>query len=184
MDTTTAVILIVVALVIGAAVTFAVLRYRRTHHLRERFGPEYSRMMDETGSRSLAEERLRRREDRVHSYNIHPLAAEERSRFRSEWKKVQTDFVDDPKIAISEADSLLGEVMQARGYPVKDFDQQAADLSVDHPVVVQTYRAAHDVAIRHARGEADTEDLRRAMINYRDLFNELANDPGEARAAS
>lgn len=187
MDTTTITILViaVIVVVIAAAAITAYVRRRHTHELKSKFGPEYLRAVDETGSRKEAESRLQRREQRVRSYAIHPLAGEERTRFNDQWRKVQADFVDSPKAAISEADGLLGEVMRAKGYPVGDFERQSADLSVDHPVVVQEYRAAHDVAIRHARGETNTEDLRQAMIHYRALFDELANDDArtETKAA-
>jgi hypothetical protein len=181
MDTASIIIVVIIAIGIGAAFAMMVMRYQRTKTLQTRFGPEYGRAVGEAGSRTLAETKLQKRERRVRSYSIHPLAPEDRTTFNSKWRKVQADFVDDPSAAVSEADTLLGEVMSARGYPVNDFDQQAADLSVDHPVVVQNYRAAHAIAIRHSRGEADTEDLRRAMVNYRNLFNELANDPGDVR---
>jgi hypothetical protein len=179
MDTPTIIILIAVVLV--AAATLIGMRYQRSKTLQTRFGPEYGRAVGEAGSRTRAETRLVRRQQRVRAYAIHALAPEDRASFNAKWRKVQTDFVDNPSGAVSEADALLAEVMLARGYPVNDFDQQAADLSVDHPVVVQNYRAAHAVAMRQARGEADTEDLRRAMVNYRNLFNELANDPGDVK---
>ena len=102
---------------------------------------------------------------------------------RSRWQGVQTEFVDDPKASLAHADVLLGEVMSARGYPVKDFDQRAADLSVDHPVIVQHYHAAHDIALRHKSGQTTTEDLRQAMIHYRALFAELVAEPSQAHAA-
>jgi hypothetical protein len=183
MDTATIIIIVIIALAIGAAAAVIIMQRLRSKTLQTRFGPEYGRTVSEATSRSEAEARLVRREKRVRSYSIHALAPEDRAMFNTKWRKVQTAFVDDPSAAVSEADTLLGEVMLARGYPVNDFDRQAADLSVDHPVVVQNYRAAHAVAIRHARGEADTEDLRRAIVNYRNLFDELANDRGDVRAA-
>jgi hypothetical protein len=105
-----------------------------------------------------------------------PISSSSRSDFASRWSTVQSQFVDDPKGAVSLADQLLNQVMLARGYPVGDFDQRAADISVDHPIVVDNYRAAHEIALRHTRGEASTEDLRKAMVHYRLLFDQLLED--------
>ena len=151
-------------------------RKRRSDQLSYRFGPEYERTLEEAGDRRKAEAHLAEREKRVEALSIRPLEADERNRFNALWRKVQADFVDDPSAAISHADGLLGDVMSARGYPVRDFDQAAEDLSVDHPLVVQHYRAAHEVALQHEQGKADTEALRRAMIHYRELFEELVED--------
>lgn len=182
MDPTIA-ILVVVIVVLAGVVAFLLWRNNARRRLRSRFGPEYERAVQETGSRRAAEERLQRREARVRSYSIHPLSPEHRARFTAEWRAVQAEFVDDPRRAVSEADQLLGEVMAARGYPVLEFEQQAADLSVDYPEVVQNYRAGHDIALRHAEGRAGTEELRQAMVHYRALFDELAAEP-HMRAAS
>ncbi|MBJ6725258.1 hypothetical protein [Geomesophilobacter sediminis] len=174
------VVLIVVAVL--AIVAAIYLRNRRTERLRGRFGPEYDRTVRESASRSRAEADLQKREARVERLRIKPLTADETARFTEAWHRVQTQFVDDPKGAVTAADRLLGEVMSARGYPVSDFDQRAADISVDHPRVVDNYRAGHDIALRHARGQATTEDLRQAMLNYRALFDELVGEaphPGE-----
>jgi len=187
METSTAIILavIVVAALIGLALF---MRRRRTTHLRSQFGPEYERAVEETGARGKAEAVLATRAKRVEGFEIHPLTTEDRSRFDGSWRQVQAEFVDDPRAAVGHADQLLGEVMQARGYPVTDFEQRSEDLSVDHPAVVQNYRAAHDIALRHARGEAGTEDLRQAMIHYRALFDDLVADaapqPSPAPAAA
>jgi hypothetical protein len=108
---------------------------------------------------------------------IHQLAPEERDRFAAEWHNVQGRFVDDPPESIEEADRLVCDLMRARGYPMSDFDRRAADLSVDHPHVVRNYRAAHDIAMRREKGEASTEDLRKALVYYRDLFDELLGTP-------
>jgi predicted nucleic acid-binding protein len=179
-----AITLIVLVVVLAAAVFLLVSQGRgSTRRLKSRFGPEYERAIEESGSRKAAEERLRRREARVHAYAIHPLSPDQRARYVSSWRRVQAEFVDDPAGAISAADQLLGEVMAARGYPVIAFEQQAADLSVEYPDVVQNYRTAHEIALRHAQGEANTEDLRRAMVHYRSLFDELASEP-HMRAAS
>jgi hypothetical protein len=120
----------------------------------------------------------------VASFSLRRLSPQQVDMFTDGWMKVQNQFVDDPQGAVSRADVLLTEVMEARGYPIVDFDRRSADLSVDHPEVVQNYRSAHDIAIRHARGEADTEDLRQAMIHYRALFEELVHEPGEPNGAS
>jgi hypothetical protein len=161
-----------------AAVAFVMWqRSRRTAELKSRFGSEYSRTVQEVGDERRAESVLSQRQKRVASYTIKPLPADMRDHFVDTWRKVQAQFVDDPKYAVTRADDLLGEVMSARGYPVKDFDQVTEDLSVDHPEVVQNYRTAHDIAVRHSRGEASTEDLRNAMIHYRALFDDLVNEP-------
>jgi hypothetical protein len=180
MDTTTAVFVVIIIVL----ATFAVLllwRYRFTAHLRSQFGPEYSRTIAESGSRSAAEERLRRREKRVRSYPIHALPPDQRARFIASWRTLQAEFVDDPKASVTAVDRLLGEVMAARGYPVMQFEQQAADLSVEHPIVVQNYRAAHEIALRHQGGQAGTEALRQAMVHYRTLFDELIGETDASR---
>ena len=182
MDTNT-VIIIIVALAVVAVAAYVLLKRQRTSKLRDRFGPEYERAIEETGGRSKAETALHDREKRVEAFAITPLRAGERARYGASWRKVQGEFVDDPKAAVTHADELLAEVMSARGYPVGDFEQKSADLSVDHPVVVQNYRAAHEIAERHARGDASTEDLRQAMIHYRALFDDLVSEPDAAVSA-
>jgi hypothetical protein len=168
------VIAILIAVLVSAAViAFFVLRRKRTEQLRRRFGPEYERAVRETGSVGAAESRLQAREKRVERLHIRRLPAEDAARFSTAWKSVQAKFVDDPRSAVTEADRLVGELMQARGYPVGDFDQRVEDISVDHPNVVMNYRAARDIALEHARGRASTEDLRQAMVHYRALFSEL-----------
>ncbi|CAA9354758.1 MAG: putative secreted protein, partial [uncultured Chloroflexia bacterium] len=162
-------ILALVLVLIVAAGAFLLFRRRKSDQIRSKFGPEYERALEETGKPAKAEAALREREQRVSKFNIHPLDAADRDRFVDTWTRIQSDFVDDPKGAVSRADALLGDVMSARGYPVTDFEQRSSDLSVDHPVVVQNYRSAHDIALRHARGEAGTEDLRQAMIHFREL---------------
>jgi hypothetical protein len=176
MDSNT-IIIVVVTLAVLAAAVFVLMKSRRTSKLRHRFGPEYERAVDETGGKRKAEAELHDREKRVEKFAIKPLRAGERERYVAAWRRVQGEFVDSPKAAVTHADDLLAEVMSARGYPVGDFEQRSADLSVDHPVFVQNYRAAHDIAARHARGEASTEDLRQAMIHYRALFDDLVSEP-------
>jgi len=172
MDTTTLVILIGVV-VIAAILAWAFLQKRRSTTLRRRFGPEYDRAVHEYGSRSRAERALERRSERTEKYHIHSLRPEEQQRFTEEWRKTQARFVDDPPLAIREADHLVCEVMRVKGYPMTDFDRRAEDLSVDHPLVVRNYRAAHEIALTQEQGRASTEDLRRAMVFYRELFDEL-----------
>ena len=171
---------LIVAIVVGLAVVGLVAWYlwqrRRTEELRARYGPEYGRTVSEAGDRKRAEAELLRRQERVEHLDIRPLTAEQRDRFLEQWRAVQARFVDDPKGAVTDADRLVEEVMKARGYPVADFDQRAADLSVHHPRVVENYRAARDIALRHRRGEASTEDLRQAMVYYRELFQDLLED--------
>lgn len=167
-------VIVVVTLVVIAGMFL--LRKRKSDELRDRFGPEYEHAVRETGDRARAEAALKEREKRVEKLNIRPLAPEDSGRFRESWTRVQTRFVDDPKGAVKEADRLLGEVMARRGYPVGDFEQRAADISVDHPRVVEHYRAGHDIAMRHEKGQASTEDLRQAMIHYRTLFTELVGE--------
>lgn len=175
-------LIIIAAVVILAIAAVAYWQVRRSRDLRDRFGPEYERAVEERGGRMKAEAELRERQKRVEGFDIRPLAPEDRTQFIERWRRVQAQFVDDPGAAIASADQLLGEVMKARGYPVADFEQRAADLSVDHPEVVENYRAAHAIAMRHERGEADTENLRRAMIHCKALFEDLVGLPGaEAR---
>ena len=173
-------IVVVAALVIGGVLWS---RRRRSEHFKDRFGREYDRTVEATGDRSTAEADLADREKRVEKLDIRPLTAEERRDFGRRWDEVQARFVDDPPRAVAFADALLGEVMKARGYPVSDFDQRAGDISVDHPVVVEHYHKAHDIAVRHERGEASTEDLRQAMIHYRALFDNLVGAQASPEAA-
>ncbi len=162
-------------IIVGIVVYFASQK-RRSARLREQFGPEYERAVAEGGDRRGAEAKLAERADRVRSFNLRPLTAADRATFAESWNRVQARFVDDPSASVADADRLLGEVMAARGYPVADFEQRAADISVDHPKVVQNYRTAHDIALRHVKEEASTEDLRKAMIHYRALFEDLVSD--------
>jgi hypothetical protein len=163
-------------IVFAAAFGFFVARKRRSQQLRERFGPEYDRVVSKEGEVSRAEGVLAMRAKRREKFELRPLTASMRSDFSARWSTVQAQFVDDPKGAVAGADQLVNELMKARGYPVVDFDQRAADISVDHPVVVENYRAAHEIALRHSRGQAGTEDLRKAMVHYRSLFEELLGD--------
>ena len=178
-----ALIIGVAAIVIAGITAWFILRKRRTGRLRTQFGgAEYDRAVKEDGSRRHAEAGLKERTQRVESLNIRPLASGDRARFVDSWRRVQSRFVDGPGGAVTEADQLLRDVMTTRGYPVTDFEQQAADISVDHPLVMENYRLAHAIAVRQTQGQANTEDLRQAMIHYRTLFEELVGEPEVARA--
>ena len=166
----------IVALVVIIAVVVAVLvqqRRKKTEHLRARFGTEYERTVLERGSERNAQAALAAREERVNSLHIHDLAPAERERFITEWQLVQSRFVDHPRGSVIEADELVASLMHARGYPVVDFEQRAADVSVNHPRVVENYRSAHAIAQRPTSTEITTEDMRTAMLHYRALFDEL-----------
>ncbi|MBV8050623.1 MAG: hypothetical protein JOZ80_05510 [Acidobacteriaceae bacterium] len=170
------IIVLAIAVVVLAVIGFLFTRKRRSEKLRERFGPEYDRVVRQQGDARKAEGVLEFREKRREKFKIRSLSPADRSSFEYRWNEVQRQFVDDPRGAVTLADSLVTDVMQSRGYPIGDFDQRAADISVDHPVVVENYRAAHDIALRHSRGEAGTEDLRKAMVHYKTLFEELLHD--------
>lgn len=180
MDTTT-IVVIVVAVIAIAAVVWIVARQRRTVALKSRFGPEYERTVRERGPK--AEDVLLERQKRVEKFRMRELTAEERERYITEWRMAQSRFVDDPKRAVTDADDLVARLMRDRGYPMSDFEQRAADISVDHPRVVDNYRAAHQIALRERKGEATTEDLRNAIIYYRSLFDELLQNPTRREVA-
>ncbi len=168
------VLCLVAALGIGAAAA-GLVRARRnkgTARLQQKFGSEYDAAVTGPG-RKKGEADLHGREARVKSFELRPLVAAEAERFSGLWTATQARFVDDPGGAITDADRLLSEVMEVRGYPVSDFEQRASDLSVDHPEFVANYRAAHGEAVKHSRGETSTEGLRRATVNYRWLFQDL-----------
>ncbi len=175
MDPKLIAVAVAVVLLIAVAVALYVRKRKQTTAgLRDRFGPEYDRAVKQHGSERKAEAKLADRETRVEKLNIRDLDFAERDRYLAQWQTVQSRFVDYPKGAVTEADELVCSLMQTRGYPVADFDQRAADISVDHPRVVENYRSAHAVAVHLGTGEASTEDLRTAMIHYRSLFDELA----------
>jgi hypothetical protein len=178
--------LVAVVIVVIAVLAWMYVRKRRTSRaqLRQRFGPEYERAVRTHGSERRAEAKLADREKRVGTMKIRELDAAERERFSAQWVSLQARFVDYPKGAVTEAGELVSSLMQARGYPVTDFDQRAADISVDHPKVVENYRSAHAIALRLGSGEASTEDLRSAMIYYRSLFEELVQMPLETKAVA
>jgi hypothetical protein len=168
-------VLVIAAVVVAAAVIWFLVRQARTRALQRDFGPEYDRTMSRAGDRGLAESDLRERRDRVSALDVRPLSRSDHDRFATEWTKVQAEFVDAPAEAVSDADSLIQQVMATRGYPVEDFDRRAADVSVEHPDVVENYRSAHSIAVKEAREDSDvnTEALRKAMVYYRSLFDEL-----------
>lgn len=170
---TLAIVLIAVVIILAAAVAWLLMTQQRSKHLRTRFGPEYQRTVSEVGDRRKAERDLERREKHVERLNIRPLPPDSRDRFVEAWREDQARFVDDPKGAVLEADRLVTDVMTERGYPVADFDQRVDDISVDHPHLVQNYRTAREIVLRHKTGQASTEDLRKALVCYRALFDEL-----------
>jgi hypothetical protein len=173
-------IIAVLVLVAVAIAMWFFLKARRTKQLRSQFGPEYQRAVRSAGTASAGEKDLQERQQRVEGLKITPLDEEQRARFAEAWENEQAHFVDEPRVAVEAADRLVGEVMRARGYPVSDFEQRVADVSVDHPVVVENYRVAHNIATRDRREPVDTEELRQAMIHYRALFADLLHDGGMA----
>jgi hypothetical protein len=178
-----ALIIGLVVIVAAGITTLLFLRKRRTARLRNQFGgPEYTRAVREGGNQRRAENKLEQRAERVEGLHIRALAPADHARFLESWRKVQGRFVDSPGGAVTEADQLLGDVMSLRGYPVSDFEQRAADISVDHPLVMENYRAAHGIAVRQTLGQSTTEELRQAMIHYRTLFEDLVGEPEMAHA--
>jgi hypothetical protein len=174
---TTEIAIIGAVIVILGGVFVYLLQKRRTTRLRREFGEaEYDLAVMERGNRRQAEATLSERSKRVHALRVHALTPSDRARFAASWEQVQAHFVDRPAGAIAEADQLLGDLLAARGYPAGDYEQRAADISVHHPTITQHYREAHAIALNHVNGKATTEDLRRAMIHYRTLFDELMRD--------
>jgi hypothetical protein len=167
------IIVVVLALLVGAIV-FG-LRKRRSSQLQDRFGPEYERTVNSSGDRRAAESELTERQRRHDELEIRPLDPQQRDRYRSAWRDAQSRFVDEPGPAVHEAHVLIAEVMRERGYPVDDFETRSIELSVDHPDVVQDYRAGHELARASDRGDASTEDLRQAMRHFRALFERLVD---------
>jgi hypothetical protein len=164
---------IVAAAIVIALAAYAIHRSKQSQGLRTRFGPEYDRAVEAHGSRAQAEAELRRREERVGHLTIVPLAAADAARFSAAWTSLQADFVDNPRGVVDQADALVRELLVKRGYPMSDFEHRAADISVDHPTVVSNYRAAQEIRGRTLRGEVETEELRKAVVHYRALFDEL-----------
>jgi hypothetical protein len=177
------IVIAVAAVVVLALVLWNALRARRTRTLREGFGPEYDRTVADAPSKREAEAELAERRKRREELDIRPLDEGAREHYADEWQATQARFVDDPGGAIAEADVLIQRVMRERGYPVEDFEQRAADVSVDHPDVVNNYRAAHGISVAHERKRATTEDLRVAMQHYRSLFDELLGETRQPAGA-
>jgi hypothetical protein len=172
-NTTTIILVAVVFLVVGGLLAMAFTRFQRTRRLKERFGPEYERLVNEAGDRQKAEAELESRLAHVEALDIRPLTAEEINRFSLEWQNTQTEFVDEPLASVQKADRLIREVMKARGYPVEDFEQRAADISVDYPELVADYRGLHLIATKEADDDVSTEEMRQAMVHGRALFENL-----------
>lgn len=165
---------IILGLIIaGIAIGWGLARWRRRRSFQKAFGPEFDRVREATGDEVSAEVELERRRDRVSQFNIRPLSPDERDHYTARWREVQAQFVDDPVAAARDATTLVEQLMQARGYPVGDFEQEAEDLSVDHPRVVENYRAARTLVEEDQRGERNTENLRQALVHYRQLFDHL-----------
>lgn len=181
MDTTNVTVIglaVVVALIVGALIGTMVGRRQRTKRLQDRFGPEYDHTVNELGDKRRAEQELETRLDHVKKLEIKPLSVEEIDRFTSDWQATQAEFVDEPLSAMQKADRLLHDVMQARGYPVEDFEQGVADISVDYPDMVVDYRGLHQIAVKGADEEVSTEEMRTAMVHARALFENLVKGEG------
>ena len=172
-STTQLVLVAVVFLIIGGVIAMAAMRLQRTKRLKERFGPEYERAISEMGDKRQAECELDARLAHVNTLKIRPLTAEEVNRYALEWQGTQTEFVDEPLTALQKADRLIREVMKDKGYPVEDFEQRAADISVDYPELVTDYRGLHLIAVKEAEDEVGTEEMRQAMVHGRALFENL-----------
>lgn len=184
MNTQTWIIIgLVVAVALIAIAAYLLYRRRQSHRLEKRFGPEYGLAVKELGSRAKAESELKTRERRVEQLDIVPLAPAEAARFAHAWNNLQSSFVDNPKGVVAQADRLVRELLLKRGYPMGDFERRAADISVDHPGVVNNYRAAQVIVTRDQRGGASTEELRTAVVHYRALFGELL-EVGETKQAT
>ena len=181
---------VVIAVALAALIVRSAVRRKRTERLKEHFGPEYERTIGEAGDQGAAEKELVARERKRQKLDISALPPESRAKYAEHWRIVQTAFVDDPSKAVGDADRLVTQVMRERGYPIDDFDQRAADISVDHPTVVEHYRAAHVIHLAQEKGDIGTEAQREAFVHYRALFDKLLEPdldidketPKEARA--
>jgi hypothetical protein len=171
---------IIVAAILAVVAVLLFTRRRKTEHLKHKFGSEYDRVVHQHGDPQRAETVLVEREKRVSHFELRTLPPTERESYAQQWAFVQKKFVDDPKGAVNEADRLVTDVMNARGYPMSEFSQRADYISVNYPNTVGNYRAAHDIVVRHGRGQSSTEDLRKAMVHFRSLFDELLGKPGVA----
>jgi len=184
MDTWVWIVTVVVVAIVVLGVVASALRTRRSRSLQDRFGREYDRTVDRAGGRRGAEQELKEREQRHDELELRPLSQDARERYLQQWQATQGRFVDDPTGAVSEADDLVQRVMRDGGYPVDGFEQRAADISVEHPDLVEKYRTANGIARASERGEASTEDLRHSVRHYRALFVELLEVDGDAEDAS
>lgn len=177
------IILIIVILVVVAAIAFGV-RASRRKKLQNTFGPEYDRVVADTGNRTDAEKELRERERRHAELELKPLSPESQARYSQAWEEVQIQFVDNPEQAVNTADDLVTRLIAERGYPTGDYDERLANLSVEHARTLGHYRDAHEINLRNQKGEASTEDLRQALVHYRALFADLlGTDPIQAETA-
>jgi hypothetical protein len=167
------IVVVLVLVVIGAILAPIFARRKRSERLHDQFGSEYDHTVEAMGDEKKAHQELDERQKHVNSLNIQPLTVESRDRYLADWAAVQSRFVDEPGQAIVDADRLIVEVMQARAYPVSDFEQRAADISIQYPALVSNYRAAKEIATKNKQDEANTEELRQALIYYRSLFEEL-----------
>ena len=172
-NNTTLILAAVIFLVLGGLLVMAVTRFQQTKRLKDRFGPEYDRMVNEVGDKRQVESELQARLAHVENLTIRPLTAEEVNRFALEWQSTQTEFVDEPLASLQKADRLIREVMKAKGYPVEEFEQRAADISVDYPDLVTDYRGLHLIAVKEDDDQVSTEEMRRAMVHGRALFENL-----------
>ena len=184
MDTWVWIVIVVAAVVVVAIAALLVVDRRRQQHLRQRFGPEYDRAVERADSRRHAQRELADREKRHDALELRPLAPGARERYSQEWTALQVRFVDRPHAVVVEADELLEQLMSDRGYPTERFEEQADAISVDHPDLVENYRVAHAIQERTTEGQASTEDLRRAVVSYRNLFDELLRDGDTADSES
>ncbi len=184
MDTALVIIIVVAVVVIAAGLAAYLYQRRRTSQLQDRFGPEYSRTLEESGDRRAAERELHARQKRVAKLDINPITGDRADRYRLEWNDLQGRFVDEPSAAVVAADRLVVRMMRESGYPVDDFDQRVDDISVDHPEVAQNYRTAHRTAVLNSEGRADTEELRRAVTAYRRLVDVLLDGHGTDRTVA
>lgn len=181
---TTEIIFLVMIAVVAVVAMGLLLKVRRSQKVRSRFGSEDGRTIREAGNTNRAEAKLGKLEKRVQLFNLSPLSPSARAEFNAEWQRIQSGFVDDPKNAVLEADQLIQRMITVRGYPMADFEQRAADISVNHPLMVEHYRAGHEIALRHSHEQANTEDMRQAMLHYRTLFTDLVGEPEISRAAT
>ena len=178
----TQIIVIVLVVLVIAALAVAARTFARRRALRNRFGPEYDRVVESTEDRRAAERELRERERRHAELELKPLSEESRGRYADSWEEIQARFVDQPNEAVGDADDLVTRLIAERGYPTGDYDEQVAHLSVEHARTLEHYRDAHDISLRNERGEASTEQLRQALVHYRALFSDLLDRPDDSRS--